>query len=174
MQHFQNSFARENGIKKGGKVNLVDKDGGRWPSCVASGYENGGFYLAKGWVGCFKASGINTGETFTLKFVREKGKTPMLQFVSKAKTKMNSGTRFQKKARVSVEGEPSHRTHASHKSTVDTNNVECKQPLETISHQVRQGIVNVLADVRRFRSELEIKKQNLEAVLEEFDALGMI
>ena len=174
MQHFQNSFARENGIKKGGKVNLVDKDGGRWPSCVASGYVNGGFYLAKGWVGCFKASGINTGETFTLKFVREKGKTPMLQFVSKAKTKMNSGTRFQKKARVSVEGEPSHRTHASHKSTVDTNNVECKQPLETISHQVRQGIVNVLADVRRFRSELEIKKQNLEAVLEEFDALGMI
>lgn len=174
MQHFQNSFARENGIKKGGKVNLVDKDGGRWPSCVASGYVNGGFYLAKGWVGCCKASGINTGDTFTLQFVREKGKTPMLQFVSKAKTKINSGTRFQKKARVSVEGEPSHRTHASHKSTVGTNNVECKQPLETISHQVRQGIVNVLADVRRFRSELEIKKQNLEAVLEEFDALGMI
>ncbi|XP_009126794.1 B3 domain-containing protein REM3 [Brassica rapa] len=170
--HFQNSFARENGIKKGGKVNLVDKDGGRWPSCVASGYVNGGFYLAKGWVGCCKASGINTGDTFTLQFVREKGKTPMLQFVSKAKTKINSGTRFQKKARVSVEGEPSHRTHASHKSTVGTNNVECKQPLETISHQVRQGIVNVLADVRRFRSELEIKKQNLEAVLEEFDALG--
>ncbi|CAF2147590.1 unnamed protein product [Brassica napus] len=172
--HFQNSFARENGIKKGGKINLVDKNGGRWPSCVASGYVNGGFYLAKGWISFCEASGINTGETFTLKFVREKGKTPMLQFFSKAKTKVNTETRFQKKARVSVEGEPSRRTQASHKSTVDTNNVECKQPLETIYHQVRQSIVNVLADVRRFLSELEIKEQNLEAVLEEFDALGMI
>ncbi|CDY60859.1 BnaA01g34850D [Brassica napus] len=170
--HFQNSFARENGIKKGGKINLVDKNGGRWPSCVASGYVNGGFYLAKGWISFCEASGINTGETFTLKFVREKGKTPMLQFFSKAKTKVNTETRFQKKARVSVEGEPSRRTQASHKSTVDTNNVECKQPLETIYHQVRQSIVNVLADVRRFLSELEIKEQNLEAVLEEFDALG--
>ncbi|KAF3527207.1 hypothetical protein DY000_02036876, partial [Brassica cretica] len=170
--HFRNSFARENGIKKGGKINLVDKNGGTWPSCVASGYVNGGFYLAKGWISFCKASGITTGETFTLKFVREKGKTPMLQFCSKAKTKVNTETRFQKKASVSVEGEPSRRTHASHKPTVDSQNLECKQPLETIYHQVRQSMMNVLADVRRFGSELEIKEQNLEAVLEEIDLLG--
>lgn len=60
---------RENGIKKGGKVNLVDKDGGRWLLCVVFGYVNGGFYLVKGWVGCFKVSGINIGEIFMLKFV---------------------------------------------------------------------------------------------------------
>ncbi|KAG2249785.1 hypothetical protein Bca52824_089413 [Brassica carinata] len=106
--------------------------------CVASGYVNGGFYLAKGWISFCKASGITTGETFTLKFVREKGKAPMLQFCSMAKTKVNTETRFQKKASVSVEGEPSRRTHASHKSTVDSQNLECKQPLETIYHQVRQ------------------------------------
>lgn len=142
--------------------------------CVASGYVNGGFYLAKGWISFCKASGITTGETFTLKFVREKGKAPMLQFCSMAKTKVNTETRFQKKASVSVEGEPSRRTHASHKSTVDSQNLECKQPLETIYHQVRQSMLNVLADVRRFGSELEIKEQNLEAVLEEIDLLGMI
>ncbi|CAF2068538.1 unnamed protein product [Brassica napus] len=60
--------------------------------CVASGYVNGGFYLAKGWISFCKASGITTGETFTLKFVREKGKAPMLQFCSKAKTKVNTET----------------------------------------------------------------------------------
>lgn len=87
---------------------------------------------------------------------------------------MNTETRFQKKASVSVEGEPSRRTHASHKSTADSQNLECKQPLETIYHQVRQSMMNVLADVRRFGSELEIKEQNLEAVLEEIDLLGMI
>ncbi|KAF3599638.1 hypothetical protein F2Q69_00033064 [Brassica cretica] len=65
-KHFGNSFARENGIKKGGKINLVDKNGGTWPSCVASGYVNGGFYLAKGWISFCKASEITTGETFTL------------------------------------------------------------------------------------------------------------
>ncbi|WZZ24281.1 hypothetical protein YC2023_007682 [Brassica napus] len=141
--------------------------------CVASGYVNGGFYLAKGWISFCKASGITTGETFTLKFVREKRQNSDASVLLQGQeTKVNTETRFQKKASVSVEGEPSRRTHASHKSTVDSQNLECKQPLETIYHQVRQSMLNVLADVRRFGSELEIKEQNLEAVLEEIDLLG--
>ncbi|KAF8110861.1 hypothetical protein N665_0078s0054 [Sinapis alba] len=170
--HLRSSFARENGIKKGGMITLVDKNGGVWPSCVASANVQGGVYLAKGWIGFCEASGITTRETFTLKFVREKGKTPMLQFCSKDKTMVNTETRFQKKARGSIEGEYSRSTQASDKSTVDTNNLQCKQPLETISHLVKQSIVNVLADVKRFRSELGIEEQNLEAVLHEIDVLG--
>lgn len=68
-------------------ITLVDKNGGVWPSHVASENVQGWVYLAKGWMGFCKASGITTGETFTLKFVREKGKTPMLQFFSNSKAK---------------------------------------------------------------------------------------
>nr|VDD48332.1 unnamed protein product [Brassica oleracea] len=122
---------------------------------------------------CVASGGITTGETFTLKFVREKRQNSDASVLLQGQeTKVNTETRFQKKASVSVEGEPSRRTHASHKSTVDSQNLECKQPLETIYHQVRQSMLNVLADVRRFGSELEIKEQNLEAVLEEIDLLG--
>ncbi|KAL0872833.1 hypothetical protein Bca101_022538 [Brassica carinata] len=156
LKNLRSSFARENGIKKGGMVTLVDKNGGTWPSHVASANVHGG------------------GETFTLKFVREKGRTPMLQLCSRAKTMVKTETRFQKKAKVSAQGGPSRRTQASHKSTVDPESLQRKQPLETVTHRVRQSIVNVLADVRRFRSELEIEEQKLEAVLEEIDVLGMI
>ncbi|KAG2243224.1 hypothetical protein Bca52824_094922 [Brassica carinata] len=91
---------------------------------------------------------------------------------NRAKTMVKTETRFQKKAKVSAQGGPSRRTQASHKSTVDPESLQRKQPLETVTHRVRQSIVNVLADVRRFRSELEIEEQKLEAVLEEIDVLG--
>ena len=88
-------------------------------------------------------------------------------------------TRVQKKARVSVEGGSSRRTRASNKLSVGPENLQHKKPLEpcSISDQVskvRQSIVHTLTDVRQFRSELEIKEQNLETSLLEIDALGMI
>lgn len=87
-------------------------------------------------------------------------------------------TRVQKRARVSAEGGPSRRTRASNNSSDNHGNLH-KQPLQpcSISDQVKkvkQSIMDTLTGVRRFQSELEIKEQNLEASLQEIDALGMI
>lgn len=88
-------------------------------------------------------------------------------------------TCIQKKARVSAEGGSSRRTRASNKFSVGPSNLQHKKAPEpcSISDQVskvRQSIVQTLTDVRRFRSELETKEQNLETSLLEIDALGMI
>lgn len=88
--------------------------------------------------------------------------------------------RVQKRARVSTEGGPSRCTRgALNKPSDDPRNLKCKQPLQPCSisdhvKNVKQSIVDTLTDVRRFRSELEIKEQNLETSLQEIDALGMI
>ncbi|CAH2079567.1 unnamed protein product, partial [Thlaspi arvense] len=184
-------FARENGIKEEGEITLVDKNGVEWPSNLTSTREQSEFYVTKSWIRFCEANRLKIGETFTLKFVRG-DTTPMLKFCSKAKVKMEqvpldssqgtvqasqeeeeAETRVQKSARVSAEGEPSHCTRASNKSSVDRKNSQCKQPLQpcSISDQLRKSIVDTLTGVRQFRSELEIKEQNLEASLQEMDAL---
>lgn len=88
----------------------------------------------------------------------------------------DTGSPFQKRARVSAEVGHSRRTQAPDKSCDDPKR---KQPLQpcSISDQakkVKQSIVNILTDIKRFRSELEIKEQNLEASLLGIDVLGTI
>ncbi|CAH2077353.1 unnamed protein product [Thlaspi arvense] len=189
-------FARENGIKKAGEITLVDKDGVKWPSYVVYATGQGSFYMAKSFKDFCEGSGIKTGETFTLEFVREEGTTPMLKFYSKAKAKIvqipreSSGqaslgkeeeteTRFQKRARLSSEEGPSRRSQTPNKSTATQKNLQCKQPLQSCSFsdqltKVKQSTAGILTDVRRFRSEVEIKEKILEALLQELDALGKI
>ncbi|ESQ54028.1 hypothetical protein EUTSA_v10027046mg [Eutrema salsugineum] len=168
-------FSRKNGIKKEGEITLVDKNGVKWPSYVVC--VQGRLYITKGVIDFWAANQIETGETFTLELVRGEGTTPMLKFCSKAKVQEETETRFQKRARVSSEGGPSRCTQASNKSTAAPKNLECKQPLQPCSFsdqltKVKQCSVGIITDVRRFRSELEIKEQNLEALLQELSALG--
>ncbi|XP_024004603.1 B3 domain-containing protein REM3 isoform X1 [Eutrema salsugineum] len=175
-------FSRKNGIKKEGEITLVDKNGVKWPSYVVC--VQGRLYITKGVIDFWAANQIETGETFTLELVRGEGTTPMLKFCSKAKVSRDeeevqeeTETRFQKRARVSSEGGPSRCTQASNKSTAAPKNLECKQPLQPCSFsdqltKVKQCSVGIITDVRRFRSELEIKEQNLEALLQELSALG--
>lgn len=80
--------------------------------------------------------------------------------------------RVQKRARVTEEGGLSRCTRA------DPGNLQQKQPLQPCSisnhvKKVKQSIVDTLTDVRRFQRELEVKEHNLEASLQEIDALGM-
>lgn len=89
MQRLPRSFARENGIKEAEEIILVDKNGVKWPSYVASAKQRGEFYMAHGWKRFCEANKLNTGDTFTLEFVRGEDTTPMLKFCSKAKVKVN-------------------------------------------------------------------------------------
>lgn len=86
MQRLSKSFAVENGIKEGDEITLVDKNGVKWPSYVASVNGQGEFYMAKGWRSFCAANRLKEGVTFTLEFVRGEGTTtPMLKFCSKVK-----------------------------------------------------------------------------------------
>ena len=78
--------------------------------------------------------------------------------------------RVEKRAQVTEEGGTSRSTRA------DPGNLQQKQPCSISDHvkKVKQSIVDTLTDVRRFQSELKVKEQNLEASLQEIDALGMI
>ncbi|XP_020872303.1 B3 domain-containing protein REM3 [Arabidopsis lyrata subsp. lyrata] len=178
------SFARENGIKEAEEIILVDKNGVKWPSYVASAKQRGEFYMAHGWKRFCEANKLNTGDTFTLEFVRGEDTTPMLKFCSKAKVKIEqeeapeeTETPFQKRARVSAEVGHSRRTQTPNKASHDPKILQRKQPLQPCSFsdqakKVKQSIVNILTGIKRFRSELEIKEQSLEAALLEIDALG--
>ncbi|EOA16551.1 hypothetical protein CARUB_v10004710mg [Capsella rubella] len=176
------SFARENGIKQAEEIILVDKNGVKWPSYVASPKQREEFYMAHGWTSFCAANKLKTGETFTLEFVRGEGTTPMLKFCFMAKAKQEeapeeTGAPYQKRARVSVEVGHSRRTQAPNKSSDDPKILQRKQPLQHCSFSgeaknVKQSIVNILTGIKRFRSELEIKEQSLKASLLEIDALG--
>ncbi|CAN7108750.1 unnamed protein product [Brassica rapa subsp. narinosa] len=196
-------FARDNGINEAGEITIVNKDGVEWKLHLVSVKGRGQFYI-RGFKDCSRANGIKkVGDSFTLDVVRG-GTSPILKICSKVNTKSEATfdgkqttnrrpsrmiqapraeeemeTRVQKKARVSAEGGSSRRTRASNKLSVGPANLQHKKPLEpcSISDQVskvRQSIVHTLTDVRQFRSELEIKEQNLETSLLEIDALGMI
>jgi len=96
MQRLSRPFAIENEIKEAEDITLVDKNGGNWPSYVASGDGQGGkYYLAKGWRSFCAANRLKTGETFTLEFVRGEGTTPMLKFCSKSKDKVKNQLAYQ-------------------------------------------------------------------------------
>ncbi|CAL9227619.1 unnamed protein product [Arabidopsis halleri] len=181
------SFVRENGIKEAEEIILVDKNGVKWPSYVVSSKQRREFYMAHGWKSFCEANKLKTGDTFTLEFVRgEGGTTPMLKFCSKAKVKIEqeeapeeteTETPFQKRARVSAEVGHSRRTQAQNKSSDDPKILQRKQTPQPCSFsdqakKVKQSIVNILTGIKRFRSELEIKEQSLEAALLEIDALG--
>ncbi|XP_020872305.1 B3 domain-containing protein REM2 isoform X2 [Arabidopsis lyrata subsp. lyrata] len=185
--HISRPFAIENEIKEAEDITLVDKNGGNWPSYVASGDGQGGkYYLAKGWRGFCAANRLKTGETFTLEFVRGESTTPMLKFCSKTKieqvpldeereTQEETETRVEKRARVSAGGGSSRRNQASNKPNADPQNLKPRQPPCSISdrvQKVKQIIEDTLTGVKRIRSELEVKEQNLEASILEIDALG--
>ncbi|KAF8110862.1 hypothetical protein N665_0078s0055 [Sinapis alba] len=189
-------FSRENGINVAGEVTIVNRDGVEWKLHLVSIKGRGQFYI-KGFKDCFVANGIKkVGDSFTLDIIRG-GNSPILKISSKIeeasfdgnetmnrrKSRMLQASRdeeemetcIQKKARVSAEGGSSRRTRASNKLSVDPENLQHKKPC-SISDQVskvRQSIVHTLTDVRKFRSELEIKEQNLETSLLEIDVLGM-
>ncbi|RID77724.1 hypothetical protein BRARA_A00608 [Brassica rapa] len=189
-------FARENGINEAGEITIVNKDGIEWKLHLVSVKGRGQFYI-RGFKDCSRANGIKkVGDSFTLDVVRG-GTSPILKICSKEaafdgkqttnrrpsrmiqapRAEEEMETRVQKKARVSAEGGSSRRTRASNKLSVGPANLQHKKPLEpcSISDQVskvRQSIVHTLTDVRQFRSELEIKEQNLETSLLEIDALG--
>ncbi|XP_010432841.1 PREDICTED: putative B3 domain-containing protein REM4 isoform X1 [Camelina sativa] len=192
------SLARENGILKAGEVTVLNKDGEEWKSHLVNVKGRDQFYIRS----CkefFLANGIkNVGDPFTLEVIRG-GTSPILKICSKVKQVSFDGyktlerkprmtvqaphaedeteNRVQKKARVCTEGGPSRCTRALNKSSTDPGNLQRKQPLQPCSisdhvKKVRQSIMDTLTDVRRFRSELEIKEQNLQASLHEIDALG--
>ncbi|ESQ47430.1 hypothetical protein EUTSA_v10028136mg [Eutrema salsugineum] len=166
-------FAIENGMKEAGKITLVDKHGDQ------------GFYISKGWIGFCAANELKAGDTFKFEFVGGEGKTPMLKFcwtVQASRDKDKDGqedneTRVLKRARVSTEEGSSRCTQASNKSRAEPENLQRKPPLQSCSvseqlAKVKQSIVYTLTGIRQFRSELEIKEQNLEASLKELDVLG--
>ncbi|KAL1210424.1 putative B3 domain-containing protein REM4 [Cardamine amara subsp. amara] len=191
------SFTRENGIVEAGEITVVNKDGVEWKSHLVSIKGRGQFYI-RGWRDFFEANDLKkVGDSFTLEVIRG-GTSPILKICSKIKEAPCDGyktlerrprgtvqashdeeeivTRVQKRGRVSAEGGPSRRTRASNNSSDYHGNLH-KQPLQpcSISDQVKkvkQSIVDTLTSVRRFQSELEIKEHNLEASLQEIDALG--
>ncbi|KAJ0251829.1 putative B3 domain-containing protein REM4 [Hirschfeldia incana] len=191
-------FSRENGINEAGGITIVNRDGVEWKLHLVSVKGRGQFYI-KGFKDCFAANGIKkVGDSFTLDVIRG-GTSPILKICSKMKEASLGGnqttnrrqsrliqatraeeemeTRVQKKARVSAEGGSSRRTRASNKLSVGPSDLQNKKPFEpcSISDQVskvRQSIVHTLTDVRKFRSELEVKEHNLETSLLEIDALG--
>ncbi|KAJ4899107.1 putative B3 domain-containing protein REM4 [Raphanus sativus] len=188
-------FGRANGIKEVGNITIVNKDGVEWKLhlCHMKGSEL--FYI-RGLRDCFVANGIKkVGDSFTLEAIRgganpilkisskeasfDGSKTPQPRMIQVSRAEEEKETGVQKKARVSAEGEPSHRTRASKRSSAAPKTLQGKQPLQpcSISDQVtkvKQSVVDALTDVRQFRSELEIKERNLEAALLEIDVLGMI
>lgn len=88
-------------------------------------------------------------------------------------------TPFQKRSRVSADVGHFRRTQTPNKASHDPKILQRKQPLQPCSFsdqakKVKQSIVNILTGIKRFRSELEIKEQSLEAALLEIDALGTI
>ncbi|KAF3595013.1 hypothetical protein DY000_02027728 [Brassica cretica] len=181
------SFGRANGIKEAGKISIVNKDGVEWKLHLGNMKGREQFYI-RGLRNCFVANGIEkVGDPFTLEAIRG-GTNPILKFNSKtpekrqprmiqmSRAKEEKETRVQKKARVSAEGGPSHRTRASNRTIAGTSNLQHKQPIQpcSISDQVtkvKQSVVDALTDVRQFRSELEVKERNLEAALLEIDML---
>ncbi|KAL0726554.1 hypothetical protein Bca4012_022647 [Brassica carinata] len=194
-------FSRENEINEAGEVTIVNRDGVEWKLHLVRVKGRGQFYI-KGFKDCFVANGIKkVGDSFTLDIIRG-GTNPILKICSKIKEASLDGnqttrrrepnmiqapraeeemeTRVQKKARVSsAEGGSSRRTRVSNKLSAGPADLQRKKPLEpcSISDQVskvRQSVVHALTDVRQFRSELEIKEQNLETSLLEIDVLGMI
>ncbi|KAF2552611.1 hypothetical protein F2Q68_00037699 [Brassica cretica] len=181
------SFGRANGIKEAGKISIVNKDGVEWKLHLGNMKGREQFYI-RGLRNCFVANGIEkVGDPFTLEAIRG-GTNPILKFNSKtpekrqprmiqmSRAKEEKETRVEKKARVSAEGGPSHRTRASNRTIAGTSNLQHKQPIQpcSISDQVtkvKQSVVDALTDVRQFRSELEVKERNLEAALLEIDML---
>ncbi|CAH2077352.1 unnamed protein product, partial [Thlaspi arvense] len=192
------TFARENGIKEVGEITIMNKIGVEWKLHLANVKGREQYYI-RGLKDCFIANSINKiGDSFTFEVVRG-GTSPILKICSEVKeasfdayqipemrtprkvqalhAEEGTATQVQKRCRVSAEGGPSQRTRASNKSSVDPGNLQRKQPPQprSISDQVskvKQSVVDTLAGVRRFRSELEIKEQNLEASLLEIDTLG--
>ncbi|KAG2244277.1 hypothetical protein Bca52824_093874 [Brassica carinata] len=185
------SFGRANGIKEAGTVTIVNRDGVEWKLRLGNMKGSELFYI-RGLKDCFVANGIEkVGDSFTLEGIRG-GANPILKISSKeasfdrrqqrliqaSRVEKEKETRVQKKARVSAEGGPSsHRTRASNRSSAGPNNLQGKQPLQpcSISDQVakvKQSVVDALTDVRQFRSQLEIKENNLESSLLEIDVLG--
>ncbi|EOA16495.1 hypothetical protein CARUB_v10004653mg [Capsella rubella] len=193
------SLTRENGILEAGEVTIVNKDGEEWKSYLVNVKGRDQFYI-RGCKAFFVANGIkNVGDPFTLEVIRG-GLSPILKICSKVKQASFDGhktlerkpqmtvqaqhaedeteNRVQKKARVCTEEGPSRCTRGLNKpSSTDPENLQGKQPLQPCSisdhvKKVKQSIVETLTDVRRFRSELENKEQNLEASLQEIDALG--
>ncbi|KAL0891374.1 hypothetical protein Bca101_015357 [Brassica carinata] len=185
------SFGRANGIKEAGTVTIVNRDGVEWKLRLGNMKGSELFYI-RGLKDCFVANGIEkVGDSFTLEGIRG-GANPILKISSKeasfdrrqqrliqaSRVEKEKETRVQKKARVSAEGGPSsHRTRASNRSSAGPNNLQGKQPLQpcSISDQVakvKQSVVDALTDVRQFRSQLEIKENNLESSLLEIDVLA--
>ncbi|KAF8097558.1 hypothetical protein N665_0286s0066 [Sinapis alba] len=188
------SFGRANGIKEAGTITIVNKDGVEWKLHLGNMKGRELFYIG-GLKDCFVANGIKkVGDPFTLEAIKG-GANPILKICSKKQSydgyktpqprmiqalrdeEEEKETRVQKKARVSAEGGPSHRTRASNRTSVGPRNLQGKQPLQpcSISDQVakvKHSVVDALTDVRQFRSELEIKERNLEAALLEIDVLG--
>ncbi|AEE85939.1 putative protein [Arabidopsis thaliana] len=186
------SFARENGIVEAGEVTVLNKDGIEWKSHLVNIKGRDQFYN-RGCQDFFVANGVkNVGDPFTLEVIRG-GPSPILKICSKVKQAASSDghktadrkprmtdqaplaeeqtdNRVEKRAQVTEEGGPSRSTRA------DPGNLQQKQPCSISDHvkKVKQSIVDTLTDVRRFQSELKVKEQNLEASLQEIDALGMI
>ncbi|ESQ54027.1 hypothetical protein EUTSA_v10027418mg [Eutrema salsugineum] len=182
------SLSRGNGINEAGEITVVNKLGVEWKLHLVNIKGRGQFYIRR-FKDCFVANGIKKiNDSFTLEVVRggtspilkictEERKTP--QTVQALRAGEATETPVQKRSRVCVEGGPSRCTRASNKSSGEPENLQGKQPLQSCSisdqvTKVKQSIVETLTDVKRFRSELEIKEQNLEASLLEIDELGMI
>ncbi|VVB10794.1 unnamed protein product [Arabis nemorensis] len=196
------SLTREHGITEAGEITVTDKDGVEWKLHLVNIKGRGELFYIRGLKGFFLANGITKlGDSFTLEVIRG-GTSPIVKICSKvketppidgyktpetnARTTVQEPSRaekyienpVQKRARVSADGrEPSRVTRESNKSSADLENLQLKQPLQpcSISDQVtkvKQSIIDTLTCVRLFRSELQIKEQNLEVSLLEIDALG--
>ncbi|KAJ0247416.1 B3 domain-containing protein REM1 [Hirschfeldia incana] len=175
-------FVNESGIKKSGEITLMNQDGRKWPSYLQMTGQCGSewFYLRHGWREMCRANGVKVNDSFVLELVLEDA-NPVLKFCSKVDNKGNGNGRPCKKRaceapRVETEGLKRGRPRLSNRDATNSTNLQSTQQEScSVSDQVakvKQSILDTLNTVRQFRAELEAREKNLEASLQEVDALG--
>ncbi|CAN6985374.1 unnamed protein product [Brassica rapa subsp. trilocularis] len=180
---------RESGIKKSGKITLLDNDGRKWPSYLHKTGQSGGewCYIREGWREMCEANGVDVNDSFVLELICEDA-NPIFKFHSKIKNKGKGNIVTSKKralhARtvektpgVEIDGERGSKRGCTRASNRSNTNLQRTQPGScSVSDQVanvRQIIQDTLDTIRHFNAELKTRERNLEASLLEVDDLAV-
>ncbi|WZY68439.1 hypothetical protein YC2023_000679 [Brassica napus] len=169
---------RESGIKKSGKITLLDNDGRKWPSYLHKTGQSGGewCYIREGWREMCEANGVDVNDSFVLELICEDA-NPIFKFHSKIKNKGKGNIVTSKKralhARtaektpgVEIDGERGSKRGRTRGSQPESCSVS-----DQVAN-VRQSIQDTLDTIRHFNAELKTRERNLEASLLEVDDLG--
>ncbi|XP_024014114.1 B3 domain-containing protein REM10 [Eutrema salsugineum] len=82
--NFPLQFTKENGIKKAGRITMLDRYGTRWKtSLLMNKNQRGTMSLGRNWKGFCEINGVKMDESFVLELVWEE-RVPILKFCSKS------------------------------------------------------------------------------------------